>query len=374
MLQIDKVTTREAFDELEGAWNGLLAETGGGNPFLAHEWFHCCVHAYRDPVLHVLVVRDGLRIVGIAPLWRYCSPLRGINLRRIGFISCPDTPLVDFVIVPNRTGEVLAAVLEDLRSDRDAAWDLLTLNQWPAASPGVQAIHSIVEGARIPHFLSRASLVPSLRVQGTWEEYWKTRAPLFRKSRRGIVNRMTRAGSSRVRLVRRDESGEAFDSVLSISRRSWKEPKGLAISSRPATADFFRRLTEVGGRKGWLFLWLLEMDGVPVAMEYDLTDGGTVFALRADIDEAYKAHSPGAYLEYQLVKHLFDEGYAEYNTGPGLNPYKLRWADDISENLSIHICNGTWRGRITHAVEGTLAPAWRRLRARVAPDARAESG
>jgi CelD/BcsL family acetyltransferase involved in cellulose biosynthesis len=139
--------------------------------------------------------------------------------------------------------------------------------------------------------------------------------------------------------------------------------------------EFFRRLTEVGGRKGWLFLWLLEMDGVPVAMEYDLTHGGTVYALRADIDEGYKEHAPGAYLEYQLVKHLFEEGYAEYDTGPGLNPYKLRWADDISENLSIHVCNGTWRGRVTNAVEGTLAPAWRRLRARVAPpEAGAESG
>ncbi|HEY7728108.1 MAG TPA: GNAT family N-acetyltransferase [Candidatus Eisenbacteria bacterium] len=372
MLQIERVTTREAFDGLGDAWSGLLAETDGGVPFLTHDWFQCCVHAYRDPVLHVLVARDGSRVVGIAPLWRYRGPVRGIDLRQIGFISCPDTPTVDFVIAPSRTEDVLVAFLDDLRSRRDFAWDLLALGQWPAGSRSARTLRSLLKEARIPHYVTGASLVPSLRIRGSWEEYWKTRAPLFRKSRRGIVNRMTRAGASRVRLVRRDESGDAFQSVLSISRRSWKEPRGLSISSRPATVEFFRRLTEVAGRKGWLFLWLLELDGVPVAMEYDLTHAGIVYALRADIDEAYKERSPGAYLEYQLVKHLFEEGYSEYNTGPGLNPYKLRWTDQIAENLAVHACGGTWRGRVTCAVEGILAPAWRRLRARAAREAPAE--
>jgi len=373
MLRIDTVTTREEFDELGDAWGGLLEAAGGGTPFLAHEWFQCCVHAYPDPVLHVLVARDGSRVVGIAPLWRYRSPLRGLDLRQIGFISCPDTAMVDILTAPDRTDETVAALLDHLRSERGFAWDVLALQQWPAASPRFGALRQILERGRVPHFVSRASLVPSVRVQGSWEAYWGSRAPLFRKSRRGIVNRMSRAGASRVRLVREDESAEAFQSVLSISRRSWKEPKGLAISSRPATVEFFRRLTEVAGRKGWLVLWILEMDGVPVAMEYDLTHGGIVYALRADIDEAYKEHSPGAYLEYQLVKHVFEEGYSEYNTGPGLNPYKMRWADHVSENLTIHVCNGSWRGRLTHAVEGTLAPAWRRLRDRIAPGQAAES-
>jgi CelD/BcsL family acetyltransferase involved in cellulose biosynthesis len=364
------VTTREAFDALGDAWSGLAAEIGEGSPFLAHEWFQCCVHAYRDPELHVLVVRDGARVIGIAPLWRLVRRQRGLALRQIGFISCPDTPMSDFLIAPERTEEVLAEIVRHLRTEPGLAWDLLTLDEWRASSRGAQVIGSLLAGSRIPHFTSRASRIPTVRVQGTWEEYWNSRAPLFRKSRRGIVNRMARAGEARIRLIRRDDTGEAFQAVLSISRRSWKEPEGLAVSSRPASVEFFRRLTEVAGQRGWLFLWILEMDGTPVAMEYDLTEGGIVYALRADIDESYKEHSPGAYLEYQLVKHLFEEGYSEYNTGPGLNPYKLRWADYIAENLAVHICNDTWRGRVVHTVEGTLAPSWRRLRARLAPGAR----
>lgn len=373
MLRIDTVTTREGFDALADAWNDLLEEAGGGTPFLTHEWFQCCVHAYPSPALHVLVARDGSRLVGIAPLWRFRGPIRSLDLRQIGFITCPDTAMTDILTVPGRTDEILAALLGHLRSSRVVAWDVLALQQWPAESGGIRALRSLLERERIPHFISRTSLVPRVRVQGTWEEYWASRPPLFRKSRRGIVNRMSRSQASRVRLIRADESGEAFQAVLSISRRSWKEAKGLAISSRPATVEFFRRLTEIAGRKGWLFLWILEMDGVPVAMEYDLMQEGVVYALRADIDEAYKVHSPGAYLEYHLVKHIFEEGYSEYNTGPGVNPYKLRWADDVSENLTIHVCNGSWRGRLTHAVEGTLAPAWRRLCARVGPSPSAEA-
>jgi CelD/BcsL family acetyltransferase involved in cellulose biosynthesis len=126
--------------------------------------------------------------------------------------------------------------------------------------------------------------------------------------------------------------------------------------------EFFRCLTDVAGRRGWLFLWLLELDGEPIAMEYDLHHDGTVYALRADIDETHKERSPGAYLEYHLVKHLFDGGYVEYNTGPGENPYKLRWADHVSENLSLTVNSGTWRGTAAHLVESVLVPSWRRVR------------
>ncbi|HEU4334811.1 MAG TPA: GNAT family N-acetyltransferase, partial [Candidatus Eisenbacteria bacterium] len=292
------MTTREAFAGLRDDWNGLLAASGRETPFLTHEWFHCCVEAFRGPDLHVLVVRDGTRAIGIAPLWRDRDRWRGLEVRRIGFITCPDTPMVEILAAADRREEVVGAVLSDLRATRDVGWDLATLSQWPADAPTAAAALALLASRKTPHFVARASLVPRLRVSGDWETYWQSRPPLFRKSRRGIVNRMGRAGVATVRLVREDPSGDAFQAVLAISRRSWKEARGLAVSSRSETTEFFRRLTEAAGRKGWLFLWILELDGVPVAMEYDLQHDRTVYALRADIDESFKERSPGAYLEY----------------------------------------------------------------------------
>jgi hypothetical protein len=48
----------------------------------------------------MLMIKDESRIIGIVPLWKYREVVRRIEIRKIGFISNPDTPFVDFIIYP----------------------------------------------------------------------------------------------------------------------------------------------------------------------------------------------------------------------------------------------------------------------------------
>jgi hypothetical protein len=70
------------------------------------------------------------------------------------------------------------------------------------------------------------------------------------------------------------------------------------------------------------------------------------------------------------VQKLFDEGYKEYNTGPGLNTYKLQWTDKMRTNVSLHVYNDNVKGYTTWALEHKLIPVLKRVREKVAPSSR----
>jgi CelD/BcsL family acetyltransferase involved in cellulose biosynthesis len=210
-----------------------------------------------------------------------------------------------------------------------------------------------------------SSMAPYLPIRGDWEGFLKTRSTRFRKTHRNIVNRVEKLKNVEMVCFQEDASGALLKHILAVSERSWKEREGIAISSGKEARQFFEALTDVAGKKGWLKVWLLTVDGTPVAMEYDLEYDGTVYALRADFDEAYKDASPGAYLEYMLVKKLFDEGYKEYNTGPGLNTYKLQWTDKMRTNVGLRVYNDNVKGFAVWALEHKLIPFLRRIREKV---------
>jgi CelD/BcsL family acetyltransferase involved in cellulose biosynthesis len=86
-----------------------------------------------------------------------------------------------------------------------------------------------------------------------------------------------------------------------------------------------------------------------------------VHAIRSDFDGAYDAHSPGAYLEHQVIKSVFELGYREYNAGPGLAPYKLRWTDQSRRNLALTVYNRTLKARALGGLETLIVPAARRV-------------
>jgi CelD/BcsL family acetyltransferase involved in cellulose biosynthesis len=150
--------------------------------------------------------------------------------------------------------------------------------------------------------------------------------------------------------------------IVAVSQKSWKHDAGIAISSNDEALRFFTAFTQAGSRAGWLWVWILTVEDVPVAMEYDLLHDGTVSALRADFDESYSSSSPGAYLESHIVQQVFESGYREYSSGPGLNAYKLHWTERMRENVVVRVFNGTLRGCALWQLEHRLLPLARRLR------------
>lgn len=364
-LAVETIRTAEGLDAIRDAWEALRLADPERSPFLAYEWFRCCLEDPEGASLRVLVVRDGDRLLGIAPLASRVERGRWGRWRSIGFIRCRETPFADLIVVPERRPEVVEALFRHLLRDARDAWDLLRLGPWPERSANYAAARDALRalGARTEE--RTASVVPVVPIDRDWEAFWGTRTYQFRKSRRGILNRIAKAGTVTVESVTRDESGEGLRALFHVADRAWKREEGIAITSRPESRRFFEALTEAAGKRGWLLLWILRLDGAPIAVEYDLAEGGVVHALRADFDQERRQHSPGALLEYHLLHRLFDEAYRAYCAGPGFDAYKLRWTEEVRRNMTLTVYNAGALPTLLWATEERLVPLARRLRDRL---------
>jgi CelD/BcsL family acetyltransferase involved in cellulose biosynthesis len=357
---------RQASDlaALAPAWAEIAAQSGQGSPFLSHDWFACCWKAVppgRRPEL--VVVEDGRSPVAIVPLAHRTEQSRGLPVRTLAFLDSPDTPFVD---IPHVGGPepVIEALLDHLGSRSD--WDVLRLQKLPVASSTLKALEEMLSGR---FSWRRAGTVssPYLAIEGSWTGFYAAKSQRFKKTARNIQNRLERAGQVSIEEHRAvDPASALFREALEITRRSWKAERGVAIATMERMPEFFRELTRRAADHGWLSLWLLRLDGRAVAMEYQLRAAGKVHALRADYDAEFRDLSPGSALNFAIVRALFERGDAhEYDMGPGLNEYKLRWASGSHDCVSLKVYRGSLYARFLHGLEETVIPAARKLKDRL---------
>ncbi len=361
MLTAKHITTVDELGALSPAWSEI-ARRNRLPPFLTPEWFSACIRAYsQGKSLVTLAVYDENRLVGVAPLWSHATRHRGVPIRLLTFITCPDTPLADFVI-DGPDPEPILALLHDYLFRADLQWDIARLSQWPSDSLNYRVFLRIASSRHTRLKQKTASVTPYVEIRDDWETFLSTRSPKYRKTHRNILNRIARLGGVTVEMFREEPSSILLEQIASVSSKGWKDARGLSISSSSDTLRFFAELTRTASDEGWLYVWLVKVGGRLAAMEYDLLADGRAYALRADYDPQFKDLSLGRYLEATILQHLFATNQLEYHTGPGLNAYKRHLTDQVRENHSVTLYRNRARGMFAWALETHLIPPLRRIR------------
>ncbi len=361
-MRVKRLDTLEQFEGLATVWQALATESGQTSPFLSHDWFGCCWRAAtpaRRP--EILLVEDSAGPVALVPLVHWSGALHGLPVRFVGMLNAPDTAFADWLIV-GRPEPVIEAVLGDLATRAD--WDVMALNSLPASSLTLKALQAWIPGRYRWQPISPIRS-PYLNTTGTWEEFWTGTSQRFKKTVRNVRNRLAKVGSVSVeehRTVAPDSP--VFADLLAVSARSWKAEHALAIANMPGMAQFFRELTVHASARGWLRLWIMRLDGLPVATEYQLEADGRVHALRADFDAAVPDDlSPGTHLSAEIVRALFGrETVYEYDMGPGDDEYKSRWAGGAHDLGRLRVFRPGAYGTLLYTAEVRVVPTIRRLR------------
>ncbi len=356
MLQIDEIRTLREFEALRDTWRELQEAAGARSIFLSHEWFLVCAHCLmQGQQLLVLVLRRGGRPVGAVPLLSQRVRLRHLPARQIGFLENPLTPFVDFLLTEPEEG--LAAVLGYFRETR-TDWDLLSFAKLRQDSPHLELLPRVLDRQRQTFRVVTVSQTPFLRIQQSWEDFYQSKSQKFKKTRRSVANRIERLGPVTVELLRRPaETARGLEQLLEVSQQSWKRQQAVDLLTPEFERKFFIQLTRVASEAGWLRLWLLKKGEEVLAAEYHLDDHGTVYALRAHYDGAYAASSPGAYLDTKIVRHLFENGCALYDMGPGMVDYKLAWTDSVYRCYGVEIYNQKPYSQLLGRLEARWIPA-----------------
>lgn len=364
-FEVHRVRDDAEFATLRDQWNHVAARMPPPQVFLFHEWFCAAwTWARTDSELHILQIRLGTETVGFCPLVLRTVAGTWPRLRRLEFLTVPDTQRSDLICSPNHYQDCLAAVASYL-ARRRFEWDSMDL-RYLTGPPNTA--ESICQALRAHHLRAASfsfGMNPHIDLDNGWDSFYKTCSRRLKKANNLSASRLRRAGEIRVEWFRpgRDDAArvpEILDTITQISTRSWKGPTPFNLD-QPGPRAFIRQLSDDAQRNGWLSIWILYLSDQPIAMEYQIIHGGIVHALRADFDESFRQYSPGAYLNWKLLETLFDANLERYYMGPGENSYKLRWTSAGDPMHTVHAFSPSLRGKTLSLWNLGLKPALRRL-------------
>jgi CelD/BcsL family acetyltransferase involved in cellulose biosynthesis len=368
-----------AFSALTDEWNALADNGTRRSVFLTHDWFDAAWQWRKlTSALRVMCLYRGEQLLAILPLVLEGGPSATSRVRRLEFLTVPDTQLCD-MIVGDADRELAAREFAAELHRRRGEWDVLRLRYLPEQSVAATSLRTALAAKGCSSTVTPGADNPYVPLDTSWNEYYATRTRSLKKANNLAANRLKKAGEVAIEWLATEacEAGEMarfVEAAIDISRRSWKTETGNSLDN-PGPQAFFRRLSELARDRGWLSVWLLSLDGKPFAMEYELVADGDVFALRSDFDaECERLQiSPGSYLSRHLLEQLFGRGLKRYFMGPGNNAYKYRWTDQTAATFDMTVYSGALRGRLLGAWETSLKPAIRRVRDRAKPVQPAEA-
>ncbi len=372
-MSVRVVTSAADFATLRPAWERLRSRCAGPTVFLSHGWLEAAWQWQAPSAgLYLLCCERGGELVGALPLMRDRVAGGMLHPVTLEYLLVPDTQHCEILAAPEDAVAV-AGALADALAARRRDWDVLRLRNLPpdgiATVSFAQALAR--HGARI--HAQQATANPCIALTGTWDAYYASRSRRLKKANNLAANRLAKAGKVTIDWLEPGAGSAAdverlLEHVVRISARSWKAETGNSLD-RPGPNAFIRRLTERAHAEGWLSIWMLSLDGCPVAVEYQLVSEGSVYALRSDFDASHETLSPGSHLSRQMLETYFDRGLTRYAMGPGDNAYKYRWADATVPVHALTAYGRTPRGRALATWELALKPALRRLRSRARPAA-----
>ena len=295
-------------DELAGEWTALAAT--GGNPFGTHEWASCWWRHHggdRRPLVTAAYSADG-RLVAVLPLYLWATrPLRVLR-----FIGHGAGDQLGPVHAPGDRETAAALARQALAT---LGWDVFVGEQLPA-----RALWSDLLGSRV---IRREGSPVLATPDGGWPAYLAGRSANFRQQLGRRERNLARRHQVGLWLVEDPEQlPGAMDTLFALHRLRWGEDSGFL----PREA-FHREFAAVALARGWLRLWLLELDGRPAAAWYGLRFGGVEHYYQSGRDPAYDSLSAAFVLLAHTIRSAFDDGVGEYRFGRGQDPYKYRFTD-----------------------------------------------
>jgi CelD/BcsL family acetyltransferase involved in cellulose biosynthesis len=364
------VTEQRQWEQLErtrASWSNLLAQTPELSIFVTPEWMLSWWKAYaKSNELCVLIFTDPqVGVVGIAPLYRERRKLLNLFelrvLRLIGDGS-GDSDDLDFIVKPGYAVPVAKAFIDWMR---DTPWDICELDCLSSKSEVATLLADEVGALGWKRVISRR---PFTRVSlpETWAAYLKQ---LSSKERGKVGIRLRRLQSRHKvcfrRCVHPDELPTFLETLYSLHQKRW-EARGMPGSfSQPERRHLYTEMTRELLFRGWLELWQLEIDDVPVASQIGMRYGDVVCALQEGFDPDYASDSVGYVLRSYVLQKCVEAGVRFYDFLCGDQDSKQRWGADVGHYLDLHFARRFSIGAVSMASDSiaSLGKDWLRAHA-----------
>ena len=321
--------TLAELDSLAGPWSALAADAGGRGPFLGFDWNRAWAELFCGETrrLHVLAVRRGSELLGIAP-WLVYEPRRWFEPRRIAFLGAELTAWdhLDVICAPGEERVVAAALYAHLFGASAPRWQRLELHGVRADSAFLFHLRECFEqdGKHIEARAGAFCPTRSLEGGGLLGSLTARRQKRLRYEQQVLE----RAGSleHETRTQRDAEFPEALASLAALYRKRWGgDPDALRC------VEAYARLA---GPAHGLRVDLLRVAGRTLGGLLQLRRDDTLYLYLLAIDrEPFPKRSVGDVLIGLALERAGAEGVRCYDFLRGGEDYKLQWSDGAVRNL-----------------------------------------
>lgn len=171
---------------------------------------------------------------------------------------------------------------------------------------------------------------------------------------------LARLSSNRRRQIRRDERrlrksfhvdirlqldpaglGQDMEVFFALHDARWE---GLSAAAGDPVRRFQRDFAAVALDRGWLRLWLLELDGRPASAWYGFRFAGAELYYQQGRDPSYDREGVGGVLQTHTMRSAVKDGASEYRFLRGDEPFKYQFADG-DPGLDTVVCPSSALGR-----------------------------
>ena len=300
----------ELFGELDALgpeWDELARASG--NLFATREWLQTWYRHYSTGGALLVACRspDG-RLAAILPL--EVKSVRGVRVLR--FLGHGPSDQMGPICAAADVGFTAEALRRVLRHP-PRRFQLFVGRHLP----GPEDWATIVGASCV-----REDATPVLRFQGeTWDDVLASFGSGIRKEIRYDARRLAREHDVR---HRRCDDVAALQSDLDILFRLHVANWGDRSSFMRHEA-FQRDFAKLALERGWLRLWILEVDGRAVAAKLNFRFQGAEFSYQAGRDPTWTGPSLGLVTVAHAMHAAFEEGASEYRFLRGSERYKFRF-------------------------------------------------
>ncbi|MCO5132674.1 MAG: GNAT family N-acetyltransferase [Xanthobacteraceae bacterium] len=323
---LEIVESSERLAAVGEQWTRLWRDRDG-LVFQSHDWISTWWNTIDRPeqvALRIGLVWNGDRLIAVMPL----AISRRKGLRILEWAAVAYTDYGDLLLAP----ECSDAALDRLWTRICAAggFDLASLTRllpdaaaWRVFGPGRD------HGIKLRADHRRET---SARIAGDWTSgaAWLASHPKkFRQGHRRGLRILKEEGTVRFRLL---DAGEPLGPVLerlSCLKRKWLETNGLRSDLFEAETPVLEALVGVLRRAGVLRLFVLELDGVPVAISVNLAQHDTMMAWVTTYDPAHARGAPGMRLIFEYIQWSIDHGLAQVDMLCGGEAFKDKLATHV---------------------------------------------
>jgi CelD/BcsL family acetyltransferase involved in cellulose biosynthesis len=300
-----------ALPALRDDWSALAERAG--NLFATPEWLELWWKHFGAERELLLTVDDD----AVLPfyLWRE-RPLRVVRVLGHG----PGDELGPF---GPGAREALRRWVETERFDVLVCQQLPGRGSWGEALPGGKLVADT--GSPVLDFDGK-----------TWDELLAAKSRNLREQVRRRERNLERAHELTYRLVAdADGLDHALDDLFRLHRLRWGT--GTTFGQ---TEAFQREFAATAAARGWLRLWLLQLEGSTVAAWLGFRYAGSECYYQAGRDPAYESSSIGFVLLSHTIREAVADGAGEYRFLRGDEPFKYRFASGDEGLETIVVARG----------------------------------